>query len=286
MPEIERPDGARLHYEVSGDGFPVLLLAPGGADSRISMWEENFYHPVTELSRHFRVIAMDQRHAGRSTAPAEPFSYEQTAADQLAVLDALGIDQAHIVSAGGGTAQAWRLAHDAPQRVTSIVAQTPVGIDPAVNSLSTYLRQFDEAMRFPRAEGLPKVIAAAQRDSRFAANPAAGPFAGRLHSDPGFREEVLALRRERYIVRVVRFRDGLWPAGSAYFSVPEEWMTRCPAPLLLLPGSDSAHPELLAKRIADEAPRATLLDADFAAAGKRTQTLGTLVSFLTTHTPR
>ncbi|WP_086792467.1 alpha/beta fold hydrolase [Streptomyces thermovulgaris] len=286
MPEIERPDGARLHYEVHGDGFPVLLLAPGGADSSIGRWESNFYNPVTELSRHFRVIAMDQRYAGRSTAPAEPFSYEQAAADQLAVLDALGADQVHVVAAGSATAQAWRLVHDAPQRVRSVVAQEPVGIDPAVNSLTTYLRQFDEAMRYPRAEGLEAVVEAARRDGRFAENPAAGPYAARLHHDPAFREEILALRRERYIVRVVRFRDGLWPAGSAYFSVPETWMAHFPAPLLVLPGRDSTHPELIAKRIADEAPDATLLEADFAAADKRAETVDTIVSFLTTHTPR
>ncbi|MET9499267.1 alpha/beta hydrolase [Streptomyces sp. NPDC006552] len=287
MPEIERPDGARLHYEVHGDGFPVLLLAPGGADSRTGMWESNFYHPVSELSRHFRVIAMDQRHAGRSAdAPALPFSYERQAADQVAVLDALGVDRAHVVSAGSGTAQAWRLAHDAPERVCSVVAQEPVGIDPAVNSLATYLRTFDEAMRFPRAEGLPAVVAAAERDARFAVNAAAGPFAGRLREDPAFREEILAQRRERYLIRLVRFRDGLWPAGSAYFSVPEEWMARCPVPLLVLPGNDDAHPELLAKRICDEAPDATLLDADHAAPDKRAQTVDAIVSFLTTRTPR
>ncbi|OIK05988.1 alpha/beta fold hydrolase [Streptomyces monashensis] len=286
MPEIERPDGARLHYEVHGEGFPVLLLAPGGADSRADLWDSNFYNPVTELARHFRVIAMDQRYAGPSTAPAEPFSYERGAADQLAVLDELGVEQAHVVAAGSGTAQAWRLAHDAPGRVRSIVAQEPVGVDPAVNSLSTYLHQFDEPMRFARAEGLEAVVEAAVRDGRFTANPAAGPFAGRLNSDPAFRAEILARRRERYIVQVVRFRDGIWPAGSAYFSVPQEWMATCPAPLLVLPGTDVAHPEVIAKRIAGEAPRATLLDTDFAAADKRAETVDAVVSFLTTHTPR
>lgn len=63
-------------------------------------------------------------------------------------------------------------------------------------------------------------------------------------------------------------------------------MARCPAPLLVLPGRDSTHPELIAKRIADEAPDATLLEADFAAADKRAETVGAIVSFLTTHTPR
>ncbi|HEU5474642.1 MAG TPA: alpha/beta hydrolase [Actinophytocola sp.] len=283
MPEIERPDGARLYYEVHGTGFPVLLLAPGGPDSRIGSWDTNFYHPVTELSQHFQVIALDQRGAGRSSAPAEPFCYQRIVADQLAVLDALGIEEAHVVAAGSATAQAWRLAHDAPERVRAIVAQEPVGIVSGVNSLSTYLSQYDEAMRLPRAEGLAAVLESAVLDGRFAENPGAGPFAAKLNTDPLFREEILAGRRERYIVRVLRFRDGIWPAGSALFSVPEEWLASCP-PVLVLPGNDAAHPELLAKRITAEAPNALSLNPDFAEPEQRAETVGAIVSFLTTHT--
>ncbi|MFF5449575.1 alpha/beta fold hydrolase [Streptomyces sp. NPDC012888] len=293
MPEIERPDGARIHYQVHGEGFPVLLLAPGGVSSQIECWDENFYHPVRELSGRFRVIAMDQRHAGRSPAPTAPFSYEQTVGDQLAVLDGLGVERAHVVAAGSGCVHAWALARTAPERVVSVVAQQPEGRD-AVNTLGTFFTEFDEAMRHVRAAsfddpetmGLRAVVEAAVREPRFSRNPAAGPFAQRLADDPEFREEFLKFTRESYVTRLVRFRDGFRPDGSAYFSVPEEWMARFPAPLLVLPGGDERHPEGLAKRLGAEVPRVRLVDAGFDAPERVAGTVAEITGFLAEHTPR
>ncbi|KJS53405.1 hypothetical protein VM98_25410 [Streptomyces rubellomurinus subsp. indigoferus] len=280
MPEILRPDGARIHYQVHGEGFPVLLLAPGGVSSEAASWESEPYHPVRELAAHFRVIVMDQRHAGASHAPALPFDYAQTAADQLAVLDELGVEQAHLVAAGSGAVHAWRLAHDAPERVRSVVCLRPAGRDDS-NTLGTFYRPFDEAMRWPRAEGVAGVLAAAERAGRFADNPAAGPFGQRLHDDAEFRAELGAVRRENYISLLVRFRDGLWPDGSAYFSVPEAWIAEFPAPLLVLPGDAPQTPEGLAKRLAHEAPRAVLLDG-----ATDTAVAAGILAFLHEHTPR
>lgn len=287
MPETVRPDGARIHYEVHGEGFPVLLLGDGPAGGGIAAWDENFYHPVTELAGSFQVIAVDPRHVGRSTtAPLAPFSYATNAADIEAVLDDLGIERAHVVGAGTGAAQAWRLVHDAPGRVRSVVCQDPAGLDTG-NGLDAFLAEYDEAMRLPRAEGIEGVIAAAvEAEGRFAGGTGAGPYAARLHADPEFRKEVLALRRERYIVSVVRFRDGVRPQGSAYFSVPEEWMTRFPAPLLILPGNDPLHPEGIAKRLAAEAPDARLLDPVHGAGDRNTEAVRAIVSFLEENTPR
>ncbi|GAA2448263.1 3-oxoadipate enol-lactonase [Streptomyces pulveraceus] len=286
MPETVRPDGARIHYEVHGEGFPVLLLGDGAAGGGIASWETNFYHPVTELADRFRVIALDPRHVGGSTAaPFEPFSYERNAADIQAVLDELGVDQAHVVGAGTGTAQAWRLVHDAPARVRSVVSQEPVGLDDS-NTLGTFLGEYDEAMRLARAEGLEGVIAAAEAQARFTGGSGVGPYAARLNADPAFRDEILTLRRERYIVSVVRYRDGVWPQGSAYFSVPEEWMTGFPSPLLILPGNDPLHPEGVAKRLASEVPDARLLDTGHDTGDRRTEAVRAIVSFLDEHTPR
>ena len=68
MPVFER-DNIRIYYEVHGEGFPVLLLAPGGMRSDIPIWENVPYNPIERLVPHYQVIAMDQRNAGRSTAP-------------------------------------------------------------------------------------------------------------------------------------------------------------------------------------------------------------------------
>ncbi|MEV6174971.1 alpha/beta hydrolase [Streptomyces sp. NPDC051954] len=285
MPETVRPDGARIHYEVHGEGFPVLLLADGPAGGDSAGWEENFYHPVAELAARFRVITVDLRHTGRSSAaPFAPFSYPEHAADLVAVLDDAGAAEAHVVAAGTGTAVAWRLAHDAPARVRSVVAERPVGLD-GTNTPGDFLGTYDEPMRHARAEGIAGVIAAAEPDGDFARNPGAGPYAARLAADPAFREELTALRRERYIVALVRFRDGIWPAGSPYFSVPEQWPASLGSPLLILSGSDPLHPEGLAKRLADEVPGARILDAGHAGADRREATVATIASFLNEHTP-
>ena len=68
MPVFERDDVC-INYEIHGDGIPVLLLAPGGMRSSISIWEEVPYNAIERLASSYKVIAMDQRNAGRSTAP-------------------------------------------------------------------------------------------------------------------------------------------------------------------------------------------------------------------------
>ncbi|MER5886568.1 alpha/beta hydrolase [Streptomyces sp. NPDC001941] len=285
MSETVRPDGARIHYEVHGEGFPVLLLADGAAGGETAAWEEEFLHPVAELAGRFRVITVDQRNTGRSTGPLAPFSYATGAEDLVAVLDDLGVEAAHVVAAGTGTALAWRLAHDAPGRVRSVVALRPVGLG-ADNTLGDFLGTYDEAMRLPRAEALAGVVEAARREPRFDLNPGAGPYARRLADDQEFRDQVGALRRERYVVAVVRHRDGIWPKGAAFFSVPDAWFATLAAPLLVLPGADRLHPEDVAKRLASEVAGARLVDPGYDTADRRTETVSTIVSFLDENTPR
>ena len=284
MPEIDRPDGAIIHYEVYGLGYPLLLIAPGGVSSEIAMWRGRPIDPIRDFAGDFMVIGMDQRHAGGSAAPAAPFSYEQTAGDQLAVLDAVGARTAHVMGGCIGCAHAWRLIHDAPERITAAVCQDPVGLD-ETNSLATFFAMFDESMRLPRAEGMEGVVRAALENPRFMTNNGAGPFAPRIHADPAFREQIRAMTVESYVALLVRFRDGVWPDNPPYFTVSEEWMRRCPAPMLVLPGSDPFHPTGIAERICREAPSARCLDVDCREPAKLGATIETIRAFLTDHVP-
>jgi len=136
--------GTRLHYETYGPDddaaprLPVLLLAPGGLRSRIGLWRRthdgrarNWPDPTVELARARRVIAMDQRNAGQSFAPVGPQDgWDSFAADQLGLLDALGIERFHVLGACIGSSFALRLAELAPQRVASAVLQQPIGWSP------------------------------------------------------------------------------------------------------------------------------------------------------------
>jgi pimeloyl-ACP methyl ester carboxylesterase len=284
MPDLARPDGATIHFEVFGRGFPLLLIAPGGVSSQIESWTRSPINPIEELEDAFMVIAMDQRYAGRSRAPATPFSYDQTAADQIAVLDAAGAEQAHVIAAGAGCGHAWRLAQDAPGRITAIVAQDPVGID-GTKGPGRFYRGFHETMRVARAEGMAAVVRAAQADPVFATNHAAGPFAQRIHDDPAFREEIRRMPVENYVALIVRFRDGIWPATPPFFTVAEEWLAGCPTPMLVLPGSDECHPSGVARRLCCLAPRARCLDPEWRGPRKLAATLSTVRAFLLKHVP-
>lgn len=119
-----------LYYESHGEGFPLLLIAPGGMRSEMTFWERTPWNPITHLSDRYRVIAMDQRNAGRSEAPvrAEDGWHTYTN-DQLALLDHLGEDRFHVAGMCIGGSYIMALAAAAPERVVSGVVFQTIGLD-------------------------------------------------------------------------------------------------------------------------------------------------------------
>jgi pimeloyl-ACP methyl ester carboxylesterase len=127
MPTFER-EGVSIYYEVHGQGFPLLLFAPGGVRSSIAIWSRAPYDPIRELSADFRVIALDQRNAGRSRAPVRGSDgWHVYTEDHLALLDHLGVARAHLLGNCIGPSFALSLIAAAPERVTSAVLQQPIG---------------------------------------------------------------------------------------------------------------------------------------------------------------
>jgi pimeloyl-ACP methyl ester carboxylesterase len=127
---FETPDGAEIYYEVHGEGFPVLLIAPGGMRSAVSFWENTPWNPITDLEGDFQVVAMDQRNAGNSRGPVSPKDGWHTyAADQLALMDHLGAKRFHVAGMCIGGPYAFGLIDVAPERVASAVLFQPIGRD-------------------------------------------------------------------------------------------------------------------------------------------------------------
>ncbi len=132
--------GAEIHYDLFGPrgGFPVLLLAPGGLRSHVGLWRHTheglprpYPDPTVELARGWRVIAVDQRNAGRSRAEVSATDgWDRYADDHLAVLDHLGVDRFHVMGACIGSSFALKLIEQVPQRVVSAVLQAPIGWTP------------------------------------------------------------------------------------------------------------------------------------------------------------
>jgi pimeloyl-ACP methyl ester carboxylesterase len=127
MPTLTRGD-LSLYYEVHGEGYPLLLFAPGGMRSSIPLWDRSPFHPIKELAGEFCVVAMDQRNAGRSRGPVSAADGWRTyTADHLALLDALGIERCHVLGQCIGGAFCLSLATLAKERVSAAVLEQPIG---------------------------------------------------------------------------------------------------------------------------------------------------------------
>ena len=109
-------DGIRIHFEAFGrrDAPAVLMIQGLGTDKH--GWDMQRF----VLARSYRVIAFDNRGAGRSDKPFGTYSIEQMADDAVAVLDHVDVAAAHIVGAsmGGAISQVMAVRH--PTRVLSL----------------------------------------------------------------------------------------------------------------------------------------------------------------------
>jgi pimeloyl-ACP methyl ester carboxylesterase len=128
MPYFSRGD-TTIYYEEHGQGFPMLLLAPGGMNSAVDVWARVQLNPLADYANEFRLIAMDQRNAGRSKGPLDATDpWGSYAGDQLALLDHLGVGSFLIMGCCIGGSYILKLIQQAPERVVAAVLEQPIGI--------------------------------------------------------------------------------------------------------------------------------------------------------------
>jgi 3-oxoadipate enol-lactonase len=106
---------ARIYWDEQGRGEPVLLIM--GLAYPSQMW----YRTRPLLASRYRTLVLDNRGIGRSDVPPGPYPIALMASDAAAVLDAAGIECAHLfgVSMGGMIAQEFALQY--PARVRSLI---------------------------------------------------------------------------------------------------------------------------------------------------------------------
>ena len=140
MPHV-RANGLELYYEVEGpeDGEPILLIM--GLGGQMTYWQEGFYGRLADAG--FRVIRYDNRDVGLSEKleaagppdmaavlkalserrwPEVAYTLDDMAADAAGLLDALGIERAHIVGASMGGMIAQLVAADYPEKTLSLTS--------------------------------------------------------------------------------------------------------------------------------------------------------------------
>lgn len=140
MPQIEA-NGIALEYEVFGDPAAPPLLLVMGLGAQLTLWPVELVEALVQ--RGFRVIRYDNRDIGLSHKmegarapgmirhmllkrlglnPRVPYSLADMAADGVGLLDALGIERAHIVGASMGGMIAQHIAFSYPDRVLSLTS--------------------------------------------------------------------------------------------------------------------------------------------------------------------
>ncbi len=108
-------NGISIYYEEKGAGEPLILI--NGLAFPMDLW----FAQIEELSRDFRVIALDNRGIGRSDKPDEEYSIALMASDTVGLLKALGIEKAHIAGLSMGGFIAQEIALTWPSMVDKLV---------------------------------------------------------------------------------------------------------------------------------------------------------------------
>jgi pimeloyl-ACP methyl ester carboxylesterase len=94
-------DGIATHYEISGSGPPILMMAPGGFDSAIEKWSTTWpwqhFLPLQIFAPEYTCIAYDRREAGQSGGRLEQLTWAAYADQAKGLLDHLGVASAFIM---------------------------------------------------------------------------------------------------------------------------------------------------------------------------------------------
>lgn len=113
MPQA-RVNNIKLHYEVTGQGEPLLFIHGLGSSGR------DWAPQVSHFAADYQVVTVDLRGHGRSTKPSGAYSIKQFADDVAKVMHQLKIIPAHVIGVSLGGMVAFQLTIDAPALVRSL----------------------------------------------------------------------------------------------------------------------------------------------------------------------
>ena len=169
-----RVNGASFHYEVMGEGEPLVLVHPGIADGR--MWDGQF----EAFAGRYRVIRYDMRGFGRTVVTSGgTYSHHD---DLRGLLDYLGIEQARFVgcSMGGKTVIDFALEFPGRTRALVLVGSAVGGFEPDVDPP----KEWDELVAADEAGDLERV---SELEVRVWVD---GPYRGTDRVEPAVRDLV------------------------------------------------------------------------------------------------
>lgn len=147
-------NGQKIHYSDTGGDGPAVILSHG-----FLMSGEMFVQQVEALRNDYRVITWDERGFGHTEFDGEPFTYWDSAADCLGLLDHLGIDRAVLGGMSQGGFLSLRAALTAPERVSGLILlDTQAGAE-APEVMDGYQQMMDTWVAAGPVDELTDIIA-------------------------------------------------------------------------------------------------------------------------------
>jgi pimeloyl-ACP methyl ester carboxylesterase len=209
----------RIHYEVAGSGFPLMLIAGGGLNSTIAGLKNGSpFNPIDAFKNEYRCIAADLRNAntGHSSGPLEiDRPWDAYTDDHIGLMDHLKIDKFMVLGFCIGGPFIWNLLERAPNRVVAAVLAQPSGSRPEMRDLF-----YDNNMK-------------------------------------GWGPDLVKRRPEITMATVDRFLTRMYRTNPDFvFTVTRDFVRNCQTPVLILPDDIPSHPYAVAMEAAMLAPKA------------------------------
>jgi pimeloyl-ACP methyl ester carboxylesterase len=254
-------DGIATHYEVTGDGPPLLMFSPGGFNATLANWTSFSLYArlglVDQLAKSYTCIMFDRRESGASGGRIERITWADYAAQGKGLLDHLGIARAHLMGGCVGCSAVAVFATTWPDSVMSMVLYSPAG--GARYRLAQHAR-FARHLSFVAERSLVAAVEHARSSGQgFTQDPRVGPWVNCVRNDPAFAEAYRSLDQRRYETLVTGMARTLFDRDTVPGPEPED-LLRLDVPALVVPGQDASHATSAARYLEECLPRAEYWD--------------------------
>lgn len=130
-----------IHYEVLGQGNPIILLNPNSVNTSCMRFMAN------KLSKDFKVYLFDRRCTGKSERNCR-LSYEESAKDVYEFIKKINLDKPFVLGSSGGASVALNLAIYYPECISKLVCCSGVARNGTIKK-PTYAKVLDKLPYYP-----------------------------------------------------------------------------------------------------------------------------------------
>lgn len=230
-------DDVKLYYETVGEGTPILFVHEFAGNMR--SWEPQLRH----FSRRYQCISFNARGYPPSDVPEDVSSYSQSQAvrDIIAVLDAVGVEKAHIVGLSMGGFAALHLGLDYPERALSLCV-AGVGYGAELARRQQFREESETSARLLRELGMETFA------ERYTQGPTRLPF---KKADPRGYDEFVEMMKTHSAIGSSNTQLGVQRERPSLYEL-EDALSRLNMPTLILNGDEDwpcLAPGLLLKRV-------------------------------------